>query len=174
MCIRDSLNVEFKNVSFPTDNSYRFLWKFSDGAIDSGFTIDHTFTDTGVFDLKLEVTSPLGCYNEGTFNNVIYVYNPPIADWEIDKSIVNIKDPIVQLKDLSSGTIGRTWIIDRKQYFFNSALQYEFNDTGIHHIQMIVTDRFLCTDTLEADITVYRDFSLFMPNAFTPLSLIHI
>ncbi|MBK8484537.1 MAG: gliding motility-associated C-terminal domain-containing protein [Saprospiraceae bacterium] len=162
------LNVEFKNVSFPTDNSYRFLWKFSDGAIDSGFTIDHTFTDTGVFDLKLEVTSPLGCYNEGTFNNVIYVYNPPIADWEIDKSIVNIKDPIVQLKDLSAGTIGRTWIIDGKQYFFNSALQYEFNDTGMHHIQMIVTDRFLCTDTLEADITVYRDFSLFMPNAFTP------
>lgn len=51
------LDVEFKNVSFPTDNSYKFVWEFSDGGRDSGFTVQHKFNLKGVYDLKLEVTS---------------------------------------------------------------------------------------------------------------------
>ncbi|MBK7359271.1 MAG: gliding motility-associated C-terminal domain-containing protein [Saprospiraceae bacterium] len=162
------LTVDFNNVSFPTDNSYKFLWKFSDGGIDSGFSISHVFTDTGVFGLKLEVTSPLGCYNEGVFNQVIYVYNPPTADWTVDKYRLNIKDPVIQLEDVSKSTIGRTWIIDGKEYFFDKELTYAFRDTGLHHIRMIATDRFLCTDTLDTEVFIFRDFSLYMPNAFSP------
>ncbi len=162
------LEVEFKNVSFPTDNSYKFLWKFSDGERDSGYTVKHKFNLKGVYDLKLEVTSPLGCFNEGDFKNVIYVYDPPTASWAVDTHLVNIKDPVINVKDESIGTIGRTWIIDGKQYFFDRSLQIVLADTGIHHIRMIATDRFLCTDTLDTDVFVYRDFTLFMPNAFTP------
>jgi gliding motility-associated-like protein len=162
------LNVEFKNVSFPTDNSYKFLWKFSDGTRDSGIAVQHKFISKGVYDLKLEVTSPLGCYNEGDFKDVIYVYDPPTASWTVDSTIVNLNNPVVHVKDQSAGTIGRTWIVDNTQYFFDPALQIELKDTGYHHIRMIATDRFLCTDTLDTDVYVYRDFTLFMPNAFTP------
>jgi gliding motility-associated-like protein len=162
------VKIEFKNVSFPTDNTYKFLWKFSDGKTDSGYTVQHTFTEKGVYDLKLEVSSPLGCYNEGIFDDVIYVYDPPVANWTVDTHVVNIKAPVINVMDKSTGTIGRTWIIDGKQYFYDPDLQIAFKDTGYHHIRMIATDRFLCTDTLDTEIFVYRDFSLFMPNAFTP------
>lgn len=162
------LEVEFKNVSFPTDNSYKFLWRFSDGAVDSGYSVKHEFKTKGIYDLKLEVTSPLGCYNEGAFKNVIYVYDPPAAQWAVDTTVVNIKDPVVHVKDQSVGTIGRTWIIDGQHYFFDPSLQIVLTDTGYHHIRMIATDRFLCTDTLDTDVFVYRDFTLFMPKAFTP------
>ncbi len=162
------LEVEFKNVSFPTDNSYKFLWKFSDGGIDSGYTVKHEFLKKGVYDLKLEVTSPLGCFNEGSFNNVIYVYDPPVASWTVDTNILNFKNPVVNIKDESVGTIGRTWIVNGKEYFFSPTLQIELKDTGYHNIRMIATDRFLCTDTLDTQIFVYRDFTLFMPNSFTP------
>ncbi|MGB5025983.1 MAG: gliding motility-associated C-terminal domain-containing protein, partial [Saprospiraceae bacterium] len=95
-------------------------------------------------------------------------YNPPIADWTVDKYRLNIKDPVIQLEDVSKSTIGRTWIIDGKEYFFDKELTYAFRDTGLHHIRMIATDRFLCTDTLDTEVFIFRDFSLFMPNAFSP------
>jgi gliding motility-associated-like protein len=162
------LKVEFKNVSFPTDNTYRFIWKFSDGVRDSGFTVQHEFNVKGSYDLKLEVESPLGCYTEGEFKDVIFAYDPPTANWSVDSTMVNLKNPVIHVRDQSAGTIGRTWIIDDKNYFYDPELQVVLADTGIHHIRMIAMDRFLCTDTLDTDVIVYQDFSLFMPNAFTP------
>ncbi|MDQ3143094.1 MAG: PKD domain-containing protein [Bacteroidota bacterium] len=164
------LSVSFKNISFPTDDSYAILWKFSDGKEERGTNITHVFDSIGSYHLKLEVISPIGCYNEASFADVVQVYLPPNAELLIDKTIVNAKDPLVTLKDISKGTIGRTWIIDPDDYYFDQELQIAFTDTGIYKIRMIVADRFLCTDTIESSVRVYRDFSLFMPNSFTPNS----
>ncbi|MBK9107761.1 MAG: gliding motility-associated C-terminal domain-containing protein [Saprospiraceae bacterium] len=162
------LDIEFKNISFPTDSSYKFIWRFSDGAIDSGYFVNHRFWQAGIYGLKLEVTSPLGCYTENSFPNVIQAFEPPSANWTIDRLMVNLNDPVIHLEDLTSGTIGRTWIFQKDKYFFDKNLSYEIEDTGNFSVQLIVVDRFLCTDTLETNIFAFKDFSLFMPNAFTP------
>ncbi len=162
------LDIEFKNISFPTDNTYKFVWKFSDGKVDTGFLVTHRFDTAGSYGLKLEVTSPLGCYNENSFFDIITASNPPVAEWTIDKTVVNSNTPFVNVTDETKGTIGRTWIIDNKEYFFDKNVQVELKDTGFHSIRLIATDRFLCTDTLDAQVFVFKEFSLFMPNAFTP------
>lgn len=162
------LTVNFKNISFPTDNTYKFIWKFSDSTISTGFNVMHTFNDTGRFHLKMEVTSPHGCYKEGLFNDIVTVYNPPKAEWMISKFLINLKDPEITLSDLSKNTIGRTWILNDNEHYFDQSLNFKFVDTGSYPIKLIVNDRFLCTDTLEQFVTVYKDFSLFMPNAFSP------
>ncbi|MEO6189251.1 MAG: PKD domain-containing protein, partial [Saprospiraceae bacterium] len=162
------LTVNFKNVSFPTDSSYQFKWKFSDSSEASGISVNHVFDAIGTFGLKLEVTSPIGCYNEGNFDNIIRVYPPPTAQWSINPLLINLTDPILTGFDSTLQTIGRTWIIDNKNYYYDKELSYSFKDTGLHSVRMIVNDRFLCTDTLETFVYTYRDFSLYMPNAFTP------
>lgn len=162
------LTVNFKNISFPTDNSYNFLWTFSDGTKIAGINVGKTFDSVGLFGLKLEVTSPLGCKNEGTFNNVIAVYPPPTAIWSVDPLVINLNKDFLTGFDSTINTIGRDWIIDNKDFYFDKEIQYVFKDTGYHSVKMIVSDKFLCTDTLETQVYVYRDFSLFMPNAFTP------
>jgi len=162
------LKVDFKNISFPTDNSYKFVWKFSDSTVLNGFNVNHTFKDTGVYHLKLEVTSPHGCYKDGEFRDIVTVYNPPLAQWNISKKLINLKDPEIILEDISQKTIGRTWILNGNEHYFDQKLKFNYKDTGSYLIKMIVNDKFLCTDTLEDFVFVYRDFSLFMPNAFSP------
>ncbi len=162
------LTVNFKNISFPTDNSYKFKWTFSDSTIYTGINVNKTFDTIGLYGLKLEVTSPLGCYNYGIFDNVIKVFPPPTAQWSVDPIRINLFDPLMIGFDSSLNTIGRDWIIDNKDYYFERDLQYTFKDTGFHTVRLIVSDRFLCTDTIETLVYVYRDFSLYMPNAFSP------
>lgn len=162
------MEVIFKNISFPTDSNYQFVWSFTDGFVDTGYSIIRTFPDTGIFGLKLAVTSPLGCYNESSFNQVIQAFNPPVAMWSIDKMNINLNDPVVELKDISQGTIGRTWTIQGNEVYFDRSLQYELKDTGYYNVQMIVVDRFLCTDTLETNLFAFKNFSIYFPNAFSP------
>ncbi len=162
------MEVELRNISFPTDASYQLTWTFSDGAQYVGERVFHTFDSVGKYGVKLAVRSPLGCYSEGAFVDVFTVSHKPAAAMGIDKERVNIRNPVVRLSDLTLGTQGRTWIIDDKDYFFEKDLEYKFQETGMHKIVLIAADRFLCTDTLESSVYVYRDFSLFMPNAFTP------
>ncbi len=162
------LKVGFKNISFPTDSSYQFNWKFSNGVDRTGTSFIQTFDSVGTYDLNLEVISPLGCRNAADFFDVVHVFPPPTAIGAVDPSLVNIDTPLVLLQDMTSNILGRTWIIDGKEYFYDKDLQYAFGDTGWHTVRLIASDRFLCTDTLDFRLFVYRDFSLFMPNAFSP------
>ncbi|NOT36360.1 MAG: T9SS type B sorting domain-containing protein [Saprospiraceae bacterium] len=162
------LTVSFKNISFPTDDKYKFNWTFSDGLSVTGINVSRRFDSIGLYGLKLKVTSPVGCVNEGSFDNVISVLSPPTAKWSVDPLIVNLNNPYVQGYDSTEKTIGRDWIIDNKDYYFDKEINYAFKDTGYHTIRMIVNDKYLCTDTLETQIYAFRDFTLYMPNAFTP------
>ncbi|MBK9271834.1 MAG: gliding motility-associated C-terminal domain-containing protein [Saprospiraceae bacterium] len=162
------LKVGFKNISFPTDSTYQFRWKFSNGVIRSGTSFVQVFDSVGSYDLNLEVVSPLGCKSSADFSQVVSVYPPPSANAVVDPLIVNIDTPFVLLTDLSPNTNGRTWIIDGKEFYFDRDLQYQFEDTGWHSVRLIASDRFLCTDTLDFRVFVFRDFSLYMPNAFSP------
>ncbi|MBK6824408.1 MAG: hypothetical protein IPG87_16035 [Saprospiraceae bacterium] len=89
--------MQFKNISFPTDNSYSFNWIFSDSTKANGFSVKKVFDSIGSYNLKLQVTSPLGCFNEATFNNVVNVFPPPMADGNIDKTLLNIKNPVLRM-----------------------------------------------------------------------------
>ncbi|MFN8280513.1 MAG: PKD domain-containing protein [Saprospiraceae bacterium] len=162
------LTVNFKNVSFPTDSSYKFHWIFSDSTSADGITVNHTFDTIGEYGLSLQVRSPLGCFSEGRFDRIIKVYPPPSAVASLDPLRLNINNATVKGYDSTQQTIGRTWIIDGKDYFFDKDLFYTFEDTGVHSIRLIVSDKFLCTDTIDREVYVFRDFSLYMPNAFTP------
>ncbi|MCC6815227.1 MAG: gliding motility-associated C-terminal domain-containing protein [Saprospiraceae bacterium] len=160
--------INFKNISFPTDSNYKFKWIFSDSTEYSGINVTKTFDSTGIYGLKLEVTSPIGCYNSGSFDKVIHVLPPPAAKWSVDPLVVNILNASVIGIDSSTNTIGRSWIVDGKEFFFDQELNYRFKDTGYHNIRLIVNDRFLCTDTLDTQVFVFKNYSLYMPNAFTP------
>lgn len=162
------LKVAFKNISFPTDSSYQFNWSFSNGVKRSGTNFIETFDSVGSYDLKLEVISPIGCRNEGEFKNIVTVSPPPAASGRVDRTMVEIDSALIYLEDLSLNTTGRTWIINGREFFFDQNLNYSFSDTGWQTIKLIAADRFLCTDTLDFRVFVYRDFTLFMPNAFTP------
>lgn len=162
------LTVGFKNISFPTDSSYRFNWAFSNGVQKQGTQFQLKFDSVGVYDLTLEVVSPVGCKNSASFKDVVSVYPPPNAVGQIDRTRVNIDSAWIFLQDLSQNTKGRDWIIDQDEFFFDKDLSYQFEDTGWHQVKLIATDRFLCTDTLEFRVYVFRDFSLYMPNAFSP------
>lgn len=162
------LEVSFKNLSYPVDDQYDVKWFYSDGAEASGLDATHVFQDTGVYSVRVEITSPIGCYVESNFDQVIAVYHPPIAGFTVDKEDVTIMAPDVMVSDTSLFGLGREWLFEDFAVYFDQNLTYAFQDTGLQMIRLISVDRFGCADTLVRFVDVAPVNTLFFPNAFTP------
>jgi gliding motility-associated-like protein len=162
------LEVGFQNLSFPIDDEYNIVWKYSDSLIQSGLSPSRIFNDTGIYSLKVEITSPIGCYAERYFNNIIQVFHPPLADFTTSSQILNIFDNNVDLKDISRYSMGREWLIDNVGVYYDPELALTFADTGLHIVKLIAVDRFGCTDTLIKYIDVAPRNPVHFPNAFSP------
>ncbi|MCB9233552.1 MAG: gliding motility-associated C-terminal domain-containing protein [Bacteroidia bacterium] len=74
----------------------------------------------------------------------------------------------VQFANQSQGHVSSYWLFGDRSY---SALEnpvHIFGDTGRFVTKLVVTNEFGCTDTARKVIIVKGDFSIFVPNAFTP------
>ncbi len=162
------LDVCLRNLSSPIDTSYNIHWDFGDGTTGSQISPCHRYEQGGVYNVKLEVTSPLGCYTERYYNQLIRVEQSPIADFEATPDKLSSFDPVVTLNDLSTFSNSRQWTFNDKDKSVLGFLQYTFRDTGIQKIQLVAISLNGCSDTLVKYIDVEPRVTYFLPNAFTP------
>lgn len=162
------LEVAFENLSFPVNEDYEIKWKFSDGGTVEGLDAFYTFRDTGIYSLKVEITSPLGCYAEREFQDVIQVFPRPVAGFTLSEQSLDQQDASVTITDTSLHALGREWLLEDFGVYFERSLNYTFSDTGRHVVRLIAVDRFGCTDTLIKYVDVAPLNTLHFPNAFSP------
>jgi gliding motility-associated-like protein len=164
----DPLDVSFRNLSYPVDSSYDIKWYFSDGQEASGLSPKVQFSDTGAYNIRVEITSPIGCYTEEDFTDVVRVFPKPQARLLIDSVIRDEFNNEVNLSDISLYNLGREWWIEGGGVRFDSTLSYAFTDTGIFEVRLIAVDRFGCADTTVGFVDVAPVSTFYLPNAFTP------
>ncbi|MEZ4986637.1 MAG: PKD domain-containing protein [Saprospiraceae bacterium] len=72
-------DIFFNNRSTPINESYTFEWRFGDGGTGDALSPTHTYTNIGVYDVYLSITSPIGCMTDTTFLALIEIEPAPIA-----------------------------------------------------------------------------------------------
>ncbi|MBK9109135.1 MAG: gliding motility-associated C-terminal domain-containing protein [Saprospiraceae bacterium] len=162
------LTICLRNLSVPIDTSYQILWDFGDGTSGKGLAPCHRYESGGIFSVKLQVTSPIGCYTERTYNQLITVRQSPEAKFDINPSKINVFNPKVSLTDQSTFSSSRNWEINNSDKFSQLFFQYTFRDTGIQKVQLVANHINGCSDTLIQYIDVEPIVTYHMPNAFTP------
>ena len=161
-------DVRFNNLSTPIDETYDIKWDFGDGGTSDEISPTHSYTEEGVFDISIEITSPLGCFASESWDNWIRMLPSPIADFSWSPEELTIFENIVDFKDESTDAVAWDWYFDS---FGNSKDQnptFVFQDTGVHEIIQIVTHESGCQDTMIQLIDVLPEVRYFLPNAFTP------
>ena len=164
-------DIFFDNLSTPIDNTYKVEWDFGDGGTSSGvISPTHLYTQQGVYDVKVAITSPIGCYIEKDFQNLIRVEPSPTADFTFDPMRdLSTFNNIVDFTDKSTGAAHWNWHIRPSEYTtIQQNHTYTFPDTGKYAIRLIVTHPQGCKDSLTQYLDVRPEIRWFMPNAFTP------
>ena len=172
----ETLCVNFLNGSTVlTGTIVQTAWNFGDGSsISTTQNPDHCYINDSVyspnsFNIVLTLTSDSGCVSVVTKNNYITVYPNPVADFTVQPEITSIIDPIISIKDFSTGTNFWSW------NFGDSVISAVFNppphtyqDTGTYTITLITTTNYNCADTAYQSIIIEPEFLFYIPNAFSP------
>ncbi len=165
-CVPES--IKFTNLSVPIDETYDINWDFGDGGTSDEISPTHNFEEEGVFTVKVEITSPIGCYTSETFPNLITMEASPEAGFSYTPEVINNINSTASFTDLSTGGNGWYWDFGGEAKSFIRNPTYTFQDTGRHDIVQVVFHPNGCTDTARQVIDIEPVVQFFLPNAFTP------
>ena len=135
--------VYLQNNSQDWDH-YKVIW--SDGYIGYG-RVDHTFNDSGEFDVMMIVTDIHGCRDTMIHNNM-YKINDVQADFEIT-NVLGCDSMLVDFHDLSFPTSLLSWNFgDGNSSNLNNP-QHIYYSEGYYDVTIYVESIDGCKDTLE-------------------------
>lgn len=145
-------------------------WDFGDGGTSTAANPNYCYNAPGVYTVSLTITSNNGCSGSYTVTNYISVAPSPIAAFSFSPEQASIYDPVIYFTDLSSGATQWLWNFGDDS-MSTSTLQnpaFPYPDTGCYTVTLSVTNSGGCTDDTTAEVCILPDWSLYVPNSFTP------
>jgi len=161
-------DIFFNNLSFPIDSTYDINWDFGDGGSGYDISPSHTYYETGVYTVAVEIISPIGCQTDTVFNDLITVEPSPEAGFSyLPEEPSNINADI-NFIDESKEAVNWYWEFGTGDYSYATFPSYSFPDTGLYKITQVVTHMSGCKDTLIKFLDIRPEIRFYLPNAFTP------
>ncbi len=161
-------DIYFSNLSYPIDETYTLEWDFGDGQFSDQISPSHRYEETGIFDVSLKITSPIGCTTEANYPNWVEVLESPLANFVYSPEKLTNFEKTAVFTNLSENQKSVLWNFDGSGISFDLNPTYTFPDTGMYLVSLIAFHENGCTDTATANIDVMPLVTLVMPNAFTP------
>lgn len=161
-------NIFFNNLSFPIDSTYIMEWDFGDGSFSDEISPTHIYEETGIYDIRVEITSPFGCTTFRNYPDWIKVEPSPTADFTYSPEEPTIFNRDVDFTDQSIDAVGWLWVFGDAGISLDRNPRFTFPDTGFYQVDLIVANNVACTDTMSVVIDVSPFITYFLPNAFTP------
>lgn len=130
--------IHFEDKSSSLTNITSWSWDFGDGSTSSLETVNHTFTDSGFYDVVLKVINATGCTAE-VMHQVVVTDVIPEADFSYDKAEACVFEDI-QFTDLSSNANWWCWDFGDGT---RSQLQnpvHNYKEPGIYTVILDVTN----------------------------------
>jgi gliding motility-associated-like protein len=161
------LCVNFTNTSAGTGTCF---WDFGNGITSGDCTHNCCYVVQGTYHPLLTFTDNKGCTNTATA--MVNVYPLPIADFTASPQSTTILYPHIDFTDASSGAVINSWSWlfgdpkDSYSVLHNPGFTYQ--DTGSYQVSLTVVSDHGCIDTAVKTIRIDDDFTLYVPNAFTP------
>ncbi len=157
-------------------NGSSFAWTFGDGDTSSLKNPSHIYVNNSLaidtFDVQLIVTSPNGCTDTATNIDYVVVYPLPQASFTTDPASTTILYPEVTMTNTSLGAIAYSWDFGDPNSPANASLQdtamHAYEIEGTYTVTLTAVSSQACIDTATQIIHVGTEYSMYIPNAFTP------
>lgn len=154
--------TDFQSTStVATGTLVDWSWDFGDGESGSGNNASHTFSSAGNVDVWLHVTSNFGCVDSAMVTT--NVLENPLADPSYEANSLSVAFNTALL----SGEQAQ-WIILDTVHSGSLPFQYNFPDSGLYDVALVVTNANGCVDSTWFSLYVEGVPEYQIPNVFTP------
>ena len=159
-----SLFVNTSTISM--GNIANSIWYLGNREVVNGDSLLYTYTYAGDYFTQLFVTSDYGCVD--SIGKLYSIYNKPIASFEYSPFTVSTLQPEMNFITTTASYTSLYWTFGDTTFSTLPNLAHEFEQAGVHDIWLTVADSNQCIDSVMHRITMYYDFVLHVPTAFTP------
>ena len=168
-CMPLSLNF-INNSSIDTGSIATYSWNFGDDNTSDNTNPSHIYPNNGVYTITLTAISDRGCDSTLVKPKYITVHPRPVANFQYTPDYITVNDPFVRFTDLSINP--ETW-----EWNFGDGSPHDFvtnpshlysSDTGTYTVTLIVNNRFNCDDSIAYQLVINPDYTIYIPNSFTP------
>jgi gliding motility-associated-like protein len=152
-------------------NASNYSWSFGNGQTSNITTptVAMCYTASGNYIATLSLTDINGCINTATAS--VIAYPIPVPEFAYTPNPATILAPNVQFINQSSGAIITSYNWSFGDNLATSILKnptYTYPDTGTYYVTLIDTSVNGCTASIIQTVVIEPDFTLYVPNAFTP------
>lgn len=157
----------------PSTNSGKGIWDLSDGSVtEDGLRTSHIFTSSGTYSVVFTYMEEGldGCVTQATLETPITVSATPKADFLIYPEEISISDPEASLTNLSTALNDNyyQWTVTGLNSVNGMHPKISFPQIGKYKITLTATSIDGCKNETSKIIEVKNDFTVFIPNSFTP------
>jgi len=166
-CVPLTLNIS-NTVS---SNNQSCVWDLGDGSQMSNCSaFNYTYTAEGCYDISVTITDSIGCVSALQAGTQVCTDPSPTSNFSYTPGTVMVYNALVQFSNESSNAVDFQWIINDSLYSLDMETSYNFENYGIgtYPVCLVAENSSGCMDTLCQDINVVADFSIYVPNAFSP------
>ncbi len=125
-----------------------YYWNFGDGntSTQTGPVVNHTYTNYGTYLVTQAVTNTTsGCTD--TFHRIVYSYPLNVGFTSSDTNICR-KESVSFAAVTDSNYVGYTWALGDGGTSTIASPVYQYNNTGVYNVKLVVTDLQGCKDSL--------------------------
>ena len=119
-----------------------YAWDFGNGATGAGRTVEHTYEDSGAFEVSLTVTDDDSAQASAT--NEVVVNVPPsariLADPVDGVAPVTVSFDASESSDSDGDIASYEWEVGDNAPTSGAMLEYTFEEPGVHAVRLTVTD----------------------------------
>lgn len=156
--------VQFRNNSVYGET---YLWEFDDGSTSTEFEPEHTFSESGIYNVKLTVTGAGG--REIAYSQVV-VWDMPVVDFRVAPELVMLPDDEIRLFNLSKYGSTYLWDFGDGNTSTDQNPHHLYSVIGVYDISLDVWTENGCYDRIvkPALVRVEGAGVILFPNAFKP------
>jgi gliding motility-associated-like protein len=146
-----------------------YAWDFGDNQTGTGSSISHGYHNTGIYTVNVTLTSPYGCVGTASTQTDVTVYISPAAHFTVSNEVMSELEPTFEFENAcTANTIGWQWDFGDNTTDNVPSPMHQYAAKGTYNVRLIATSNGGCTDTTEMPVQVVPEFTLYVPNAFTP------
>lgn len=150
------------------------VWDFGNGTVSTELDPIAIYPDPGLYDVSLQLTSPLGCIYDVNYPAYISIFTNPVAGFQASPQPTTMPETEISFFDQSSSNVVLwDWIFDTGSLLGmsqeqNPVFEFPIDVGGVYPVRLTVTDVNGCTDQITRDIVVNDLLNIYVPNAFSP------
>jgi gliding motility-associated-like protein len=142
------------------------IWYLGNGDIYYGDSISYTYYEMGDYEVSLSVQTDIGC--KDSLTQILSINGDPKANFSYNPFTISTLQPEINFINTSEDAVPFLWEFGDSNFSVESDPSHIYDYPGIYSVMLIVNDLNGCKDSIIKHITMYYDFVLYVPTAFTP------